>query len=520
MDYFGQYFDEAITAEQQIRNTIYETANKSLEKEGYITDEAMNNIKDKIAEMKQLQLKVTEAQNEYDRAYAKNKFKKEASNLTTSQAEELLGKYYGDAKEKRDEQITQYETANDIIRQQLSSVKDTFGKELTDEARSNLEKTLEENTANLNNAEKAYGDLIKGYYEEALKQNPNLESAINKYTGEQFDAHGKGAYDGLEKMTETYKELKDINKDGWYDLYNSKTGKKDKAYVTTQQWGGSKEVSGVSVVGGKSAGYTGNDTDTALAKTTELYNLQRANRIVTDENGNKFAANYDQASGLTQKLNELKQITSDDGVSHWVAQIGDHFFELQQNTDGVVSKIEEFNDKTKKIPTETRADIKTNADSEASKVSNLTSKLQGLAGNVYSATIQIGENISKAGKGNSVISNYLQSIGHHATGTTHSGSGIYEVAENGVELVVGRQYRNFNGGEKVLNNSDTKKFFKGLGQSQVYQPQVQVAGGGGNQFSFNMGGINIQNSDNKEQVIQKACQEFARQFREALFNTK
>ncbi|MFR1908629.1 MAG: hypothetical protein ACLS28_24135 [Clostridium neonatale] len=73
---------------------------------------------------------------------------------------------------------------------------------------------------------------------------------------------------------------------------------------------------------------------------------------------------------------------------------------------------------------------------------------------------------------------------------------------------------------QVLNNGETKSFFKGLGQTQAFQPQVQVAGGGGNQFSFNMGGINIQNSNDKEQVIQQACQEFARQFREALFNTK
>ena len=71
-----------------------------------------------------------------------------------------------------------------------------------------------------------------------------------------------------------------------------------------------------------------------------------------------------------------------------------------------------------------------------------------------------------------------------------------------------------------MNNSQTKSFFKGLGQTQVFQPQVQVAGAGGNQFTFPIDNINIQNSEDKEQIIQQACQEFARQFREVLFNTK
>lgn len=108
----------------------------------------------------------------------------------------------------------------------------------------------------------------------------------------------------------------------------------------------------------------------------------------------------------------------------------------------------------------------------------------------------------------------------YASGTDYATSGIHEVAEHGAELVVGRQYRNFSGGEQVLNNSQTKSFFKGLGQTQVFQPQVQVAGAGGNQFTFPIDNINIQNSEDKEQIIQQACQEFARQFREVLFNTK
>ena len=111
------------------------------------------------------------------------------------------------------------------------------------------------------------------------------------------------------------------------------------------------------------------------------------------------------------------------------------------------------------------------------------------------------------------------SSGGYASGTDSATAGIHEVAEHGVELVVGRQTRKFKGGEQVLNNGETKSFFKGLGQTQVFQPQpqVQVVGNGGNNFGdIN---LNVNNGQNPEQLIEQACQEFARQLREALFNT-
>lgn len=93
----------------------------------------------------------------------------------------------------------------------------------------------------------------------------------------------------------------------------------------------------------------------------------------------------------------------------------------------------------------------------------------------------------------------------NATATNNASKGLLQSAENGMELVVGRSVRWLNAGDKVLNNSDTNKFFKGLVETQVFQARVQVVGGGWNQLSFNMGGINIQNSDYKEQIIQQAC---------------
>ena len=55
----------------------------------------------------------------------------------------------------------------------------------------------------------------------------------------------------------------------------------------------------------------------------------------------------------------------------------------------------------------------------------------------------------------------------YAMGTSNAMPGIAQVAENGIELVVGRQFRKFKGGEKVLNNAQTKALIGGDGNPNV-----------------------------------------------------
>lgn len=56
----------------------------------------------------------------------------------------------------------------------------------------------------------------------------------------------------------------------------------------------------------------------------------------------------------------------------------------------------------------------------------------------------------------------------YATGTSFAGRGVRETSEYGAEIVFGRHYRNYQGGEKVINASDTKKLFGGKGDLKVY----------------------------------------------------
>ncbi len=46
----------------------------------------------------------------------------------------------------------------------------------------------------------------------------------------------------------------------------------------------------------------------------------------------------------------------------------------------------------------------------------------------------------------------------YAAGTDFAEAGLHEVAEDGFEIVASRQYRLFNGGEKVFNNRESKRY--------------------------------------------------------------
>lgn len=137
------------------------------------------------------------------------------------------------------------------------------------------------------------------------------------------------------------------------------------------------------------------------------------------------------------------------------------------------------------------------------------------------------------------------------TGTDNGIRGINSVAERGCEIVMGRQFRWFDGGEKVLNhqktmdllqgnnaakaysttnnisNAETKSFYlngrenkkNAPQQYQLAQPQqVLVAGVGGNNIQVDVQ-VNGDNSD-VGVLIQEVTQEVGRKLKEAMTNIK
>lgn len=130
-------------------------------------------------------------------------------------------------------------------------------------------------------------------------------------------------------------------------------------------------------------------------------------------------------------------------------------------------------------------------------------------------------------------SKILKKKGGKALGSNNVSPGVYEVAERGFEIVVGRQTRLFHGGERVLNNRESKKFLQsGINKNNetyvespkiqfpVARPQLAMAGGGNN---VNVG-VNVENNFENdvdvESIIAEATKEFAYKLRESLKNIK
>ncbi|KAI3346236.1 phage tail tape measure protein [Clostridium botulinum] len=104
------------------------------------------------------------------------------------------------------------------------------------------------------------------------------------------------------------------------------------------------------------------------------------------------------------------------------------------------------------------------------------------------------------------------------TGTNNAMSGINSVGERGMELVLGRSLYDFKGGEKVLNNGETKSFLSNLGQAPIYNPQVQTIGAGGNNIQVD---VQVNNNDTDVNgIVCEVTNEVGRKLKEVLTNIK
>ncbi|NFQ84185.1 phage tail tape measure protein [Clostridium sporogenes] len=64
----------------------------------------------------------------------------------------------------------------------------------------------------------------------------------------------------------------------------------------------------------------------------------------------------------------------------------------------------------------------------------------------------------------------------YSAGTDYAEAGVHEVAEDGFEIVASRQYKLFNGGEKVFNNKESKKILTSLlGDNKVNNNPEDIA---------------------------------------------
>lgn len=488
MDTLGKYFETGMNKQKQLREDVYRIFDEAFVDHSKSIDQAMSEIKSKLEEMKSLELEYTKANNAYEQAYAQNQFKNDAKRVTgVNGASELMQK----RAEERDKQLDEIDNN---YKGTLASY-DSFlsNPNISNEEREVYEKGKIEAETERN---KAYAqaqaawqsDLDTLYSTFPGAKDKNGKSLISEYTGEKLSTGDIRAQNRMDGMLNEYSGLNSVTESGVYSFTNS-NGNLESFYVQVDET--TKKITGLyETATQKAGGYTEEISKNIqnVLSNQETTVSQIMNNLANSQPHLDLATNtIKDYSGFT--ISELENVTvAADKSRTGIATINGTPLEIKTNADGVIESITLVN-KT----------------------------LDAINGKTVSATVNITQNSSLEQLNQEKLEMRKKQRGY-ASGTDYATSGIHEVAEHGMELVVGRQYRKFDGGEKVLNNSKTKSFFNGLGKSQVFQPQVQVVGAGGNNFGDIK--LNINNGQNEEQIIQQACQEFARQLREALFNTK
>ncbi|GAA0115742.1 phage tail tape measure protein [Clostridium senegalense] len=122
--------------------------------------------------------------------------------------------------------------------------------------------------------------------------------------------------------------------------------------------------------------------------------------------------------------------------------------------------------------------------------------------------------------------------GGKANGIGNTSPGNYEVAEKGFEIVVGKQTRLFKGGERILNNKESRKFLQqdlSFSETQentekpkmnfsVAKPQLIVAGGN-NSVNVEVEN-NFESNADIDSIVKEATTQFAYKLKQALVNIK
>ena len=192
----------------------------------------------------------------------------------------------------------------------------------------------------------------------------------------------------------------------------------------------------------------------------------------------------------------------------------------------VVSKVTEMDSEVSQNVNTTTGEVISNSERMQSTWDNWNPKEHNCVVNFFHRIFSSEEKVSDTKES---TEEFLKRKRGYASGTNYATSGIHEVAEHGFEIVVGRQHRLFNGGEKVLNHRRSKQFLKDKTdeipqekpkpQFAIAQPQLAGVGGGNVNVDVDVEN-NFDNDTDIDGIVQKAMQEFGYKLKEALKNVK
>lgn len=230
---------------------------------------------------------------------------------------------------------------------------------------------------------------------------------------------------------------------------------------------------------------------------------------ITEEQAAKLIGEADRQK--TEAINKASEMHST-VVEHARQQAGEHAAQVEWETGQVKSNFDVMIEKIKEF----------NALPIKEKVITITQKINSWF-----------EKQNNSGMGTYQGPGSVAGIGKaYASGTNYAASGVHEVAEHGFEIVTNRQFKLFNGGEKVFNNRESKNIlgstYKGTDKTKenpkpqfaVAQPQLAGAGG----INVYVGDVGVENNFDSDvdvdEIVRATTKEVGIKLKEALKNTK
>lgn len=533
LDYMDKFFGEGVNKELEIRDEMYAIGDKAIKDHGKLLDDDIKQLRDKAAQLQEIKLEYANAENAGEQAYAQSKFQSKAERVTgIDGVTELLQERAKERQDAIDETKAKYDKTIETAKYHLYN-----DKNLTDTDKTNFQNVITENEKARDEALNKAKDGFQSDLETIYKAYPQAKGAFNEKTGEKFSGEDITAHKGTDYLKNHFDNLNQITQEGWYRIKNTTSGEMEDIYATVD-----KDTGEINGAWSKTAGWSGGYTDELKQKVKELgqaHETERANiqNSLIALTGSTLDSNNQVISSTNTVIGQLQGVQSaTGGAITGIININGTPMQITSNASGQITSMEEYKGAIDAIPPSADVHINSNAGEVTGEVSGLITKANEADGKTITITTIFKkitdwfdgkfDNATKIINDNSTAAAYKENY----TGTDNATPGLNSVAERGMELVLGRKFYNFKGGEKVLNNKQTVDLLKSAnstnnepfqvkqGQYQLVQPQqFQLAGIGGNNVQVD---VQVNSGQDVEGIIVEVTQEVGRKLREALTNTK
>ncbi len=548
----SEYFETGINKQMQLKEDIYGILNETFVDHSKDLDTAMAEIKEKLAEMKALELEYSKADNAYEKAYAQNQYINDAEKVSGLDSASELLKSRADEHNKQLDEIDNNYAGTLAYYDSLLSISN-----ITDEERSNFEAGKAEaqkaRDEALKQAEEDWKSDLETLYSAYPKaKDENGRSLLNEETGAIFSKPELKSQDAMTKIQDSHSQLEGVTTSGIYTLQNDTTKNLETLYVNFDETTG--KIKGIiNGTTGDVGAYSDEQKEKLMNLQDEYSNTGSAmQKLVTDQAMLNTSTDevFNHFGDVVGQLENVQ--TSTDGTVTGILNINGTPIQITSNADGTIVSMNEVNSSIEKIPDSkaadvdtnasetlgefienknaldnipqvTPADISTNASEASGEVGGLLSNLKEIGSKVWTGIVNITKNVTEAFTSSNDAGHTAGHKEGYATGTDNATAGLHPVAEEGFEIITNPSVRNFRGGERVLNHNESVDFLKSnkvqKGKVEVYQPKVAMEGGG-NQFSFGGMNININGNQDVEAMINEAMQQFGQNLRDAFSNIK